>query len=211
VIITDSKSALHASILDIAESLRSEHPGIERFKIAAGQSITQWSQARLIVKHPHEVYDPVATSFKQGIVTNDSEEGIVGPFAYFLTTTNVDRLEQEFRIAPLATSIPVTLEDGWMEVVIIRPSRDPSIGKDGLQSQDEVIRQKFAATTMQALWSAYKDGSHVSLGYDASGKVIDTAESGDKAVVEYLRVKEWEWIPVRNLFAAICANILCRK
>jgi hypothetical protein len=199
---TDSKSALHASILDIAESLRSEHPGIERFKIAAGQSITQWSQARLIVKHPHEIYDPVTTSFKQGIVTGDSE-GIAGPFAYFLTTTNVDRLEQEFRITPLATSIPITSEDGWMDVVIIRPSRDPSIGKDGLQSQDEAIRQKFSATTMQVLWSAYKDGSHVSLGYDASGKVIDTAERGEKAVVEYLRVKKWEWIPVRNLLTAM--------
>jgi hypothetical protein len=133
----------------------------------------------------------------QRIVTSDSEEGVAGPFAYFLTTTNVDRLEQEFRIAPLATSIPVTLEDGWMEVVIIRPSRDPSIGKDSLQSQDQAIRQRFAATTMQALQSAYKDGSHVLLGYDASGNVIDTAESSEKAVIEYLRVKQWEWIPVR--------------
>jgi hypothetical protein len=208
VTITDSKPALHASIIDVAESLRSEHPGIERFKIAAGQSITQWSQAQLLVKDSHEIYDPVTTSFKQIIAMRDSEEVIPGPFAYFLTTTNVDRLEQDFRIAPLATSIPVTSEEGWMEVVIIRPSRDPSIGKDSLQSQDETIRQKFAATTMQTLHSAYKDGSHVSLGYDASGKVMDTAESGERTVVEYLRVKQWEWIPVRNLSTAMFALTL---
>lgn len=197
--------ALHANILDVAESLRPTHPGIERFKIAAGQCITQWSNARVIVNHSYEVYDPSSQSFKQAGDSNNAVE-FEGPFAYFLTTTNVDRLEEKFRIAPLATSIPATTEDGWMELLMIRPWRDPSVKEPGSQREDREICQLFASKTMNVLQAAYQDGAHVSLAYGPSGDVVNGIDKQDQAVVEYLRVKEWEWVPVGE---SVQAHLIC--
>lgn len=176
--------ALHASILDGAEALRLTHPGIERFKIAAAQSITQWSTAKLIVRYPYQVYDRhqgVFRALESQVSETDSEE-FKGPFAYFLTTTNVDRLEKEFRITPLSTSIPFTEDAGWMEVLMIRPQNNTPPRVD---DSNEESRKKFAATTMGVLQAAYNDGGHLTQG----GEEVNS-------VVEYLRVRSWEWIPV---------------
>jgi len=182
---------LHASIIDIAESLRDAHPGIERFKIAAAQSITQWSDARLVIKYPYQVYDTQLGAFCTKVSPTSTEDTAEyhGPFAYFLTTTNVDRLEKDFRITPLATSVQFTddtVDRGWMEVLMIRPTNHIS---SNLASPDENIRKEFAATTVKVLQAAYNDGSHLKVVYGTPGNSTD--------VVEYLRVREWEWIPVR--------------
>lgn len=196
-------SSLHASILEIAEQLRAEHPGIERFKLAAAKSITQWSQSRLEIKYPFAAYNPATGTF----ITRDSSpeatpnqfESIDGPFAYFLTTTNVDRLEMEFRIAPLATSLPAGVHsdsEAWMELLMIRPLRDPSILKDAPWQEDAAIREQFAPKTVAVLQGAYQNGTHPNLSYTASGEVSNG--SGESTVVEYLRVKEWKWTPDPN-------------
>ncbi|KIM26045.1 hypothetical protein M408DRAFT_73413 [Serendipita vermifera MAFF 305830] len=186
-------ASLHASILEGAEALRSTHPGIERFKIAAAQSITQWSDAQLVVEQPYQVYD-----LQQGVFrTVEPEDADIaefpGPFAYFLTTTNVDRLEKDFRITPLATSVPFTDDAGWMEVLMIRPQGRPSqyIGAD------EDSRKSFAMTTMKVLQAAYNDGSHVAK---------PQGDHQGQGVIEYLRVRGWQWLPVRS---AAAAHLIC--
>ena len=170
--------------MDGAEALRPTHPGIERFKIAAAQSITQWSDAQLKINYPYQVYDRNLGEFRtlesQAVDVNTTEFN--GLFAYFLTTTNVDRLEMEFRITPLATSIPLTDDAGWMEVLMIRPHNQTQA-----RGTDEESRKLFAATTMKVLQAAYNDGSHLEL----------SQGGGEDSVVEYLRVRDWEWIPVR--------------
>ncbi|PVF99130.1 hypothetical protein CPB86DRAFT_732030 [Serendipita vermifera] len=190
-------SALHASILDIAESLRAEYPGIERFKVAAGQSITQWSYANLTIPSSYQIYHPTSEAFQDVPLSGNSAD-FEGPFAYLLQTTNVDRLEMEFRIAPLATAIPITsdsAEDTWMELLMIRPLRDKSLSSLSPDSDDQPNRQAFATRTMNALQAAYQDGRHVKLAYGDAGEVVDGVKEGATSVVEYLRVKEWEWKP----------------
>jgi hypothetical protein len=220
---------LHASILDTSESLRSEHPGIERFKIAAARNITQWSNAELHLPYPYQVYNPTTNSFETvnagvnpahkptNIDTDLRESGTVftGPFAYFLTTTNVDRLEIAFRITPLATSLPPAeakaagsdgsssgSEDsgGWMDVVMIRPligAKSSTVRSSW--EEDEELRTNFASTTMKVLQAAYQDGAHVQMTVDNhnNGEGESANGSGVDRVLEYLRVKEWEWKPVR--------------
>jgi hypothetical protein len=171
--------------------LRDAHPGIERFKIAAAQSITQWSDAKLVIKYPYQVYDTRLGAFRTRLSqTNDQGTAeYAGPFAYFLTTTNVDRLEEKFRITPLATSVPFTddaIDRGWMEVLMIRPTNHISFD---LASSDENIRKEFAATVVKVLQAAYSDGDHLKVTYG-------TPEESATSVVECLRVREWEWIPV---------------
>jgi hypothetical protein len=183
---------LHASIIDIAESLRDTHPGIERFKVAAAQSITQWSDARLVIKYPYQVYDIRLGAFCTKLSPTSTEDTAEyhGPFAYFLTTTNVDRLEKDFRITPLATSVQFTddaVDRGWMEVLMIRPTIHIS---SDLVGPNENARKEFAATTVKVLQAAYNDGSHLKV-------VYGTPEENSTSVVEYLRVREWQWIPVR--------------
>jgi hypothetical protein len=178
--------------------LRNEHPGIERFKIAAAQSITQWSYATLKLPSSYQVYQPSSEAF-QAMPASDHGVEFEGPFAYLLQTTNVDRLEMEFRISPLATAIPITSEAGedtWMELLVIRPLRDKSLPSSLSASNDEQSRQAFAAKTMKALYSAYQDGSHVRLAYGDGGDVVEGVKEGAVPIVEYLRVKEWEWKPV---------------
>ena len=117
-----TSTALHASILHDSEALRATHPGVERFKLAAAQNIARWYRARvrLFVSPPAvqgatlttgvEAYDPAKRQFALCDGPEASHDRSVveleGPFAYFLSTTNVDRLEPTFRIAPKQTSFP---------------------------------------------------------------------------------------------------------
>ena len=190
-----TSTALHAAILKDSEKLRKEIPGIERFKVAAQQNITKWytSHVRLLPTPSGAVhiYDPGKGSFVPAGYpnTSDSALNVFGPFAYFLSTVNVDRLESEFRINPMiSTSPPV---DTSMDVVIIRPQRDPTFTLDTPQA-----REKFAQKTAVVLKTAYRDGIHINLRYSENG---DIAESGDgNTLVECFRCGGWEWIPVRR-------------
>ncbi|KAG2349324.1 hypothetical protein BDR05DRAFT_900618 [Suillus weaverae] len=187
-----TSTALHASILHDSESLRKEVPDIERFKVAARNNITQWysshvkllpaSSARAV-----EIYDPDQKTF---VTHEDSDDhGIVdvyGPFAYFLSTVNVDRLEPSFRITPLASDF--VSSEVSLDLVMIRPHRDPTFVMDTIEA-----RNAFAEKSNAVLTAAYQDGSHINLRYTDDGKI--TSEGTGPTVVEYIRCRGWEWIP----------------
>ncbi|KAG2146980.1 ATP-NAD kinase-like domain-containing protein [Suillus bovinus] len=186
-----TSTALHASILHDSESLRKEVPGIERFKVAARNNITQWysSHVKLLPTPSQavEIYDPDQKTF---VIHKDSDaQGIVdvyGPFAYFLSTVNVDRLEPAFRITPLASDF--VSSEVSLDLVMIRPQRDPTFVMDSVEA-----RNAFAEKSIAVLTAAYQDGNHINLKYTEDGKV--TTEGTGPTVVEYIRCKGWEWTP----------------
>lgn len=108
-----TSTSLHASILHDSESLRKEMPGIERFKIAAESNSTKWynSYVKLLPEDNSgvvQMYDPSTKTFVEH-PESDVDDPIVdlsGPFSYFLSVVNVDRLEPAFRITPLVKDIP---------------------------------------------------------------------------------------------------------
>ncbi|TCD62610.1 hypothetical protein EIP91_006624 [Steccherinum ochraceum] len=182
-----ASTALHASILHDSEALRATHPGIERFKLAAAQNIARWYNGRVKL-YPSagsavQLYNPVLKEFQP---VNTGEEGLLlpGPFAYFLSTVNVDRLESAFRITPLHS--PGTAGQ-TLDVVILRPKRDKAIVDDG-----EGSKQAFSQRTMEVLMAAYQKGAHVDIKYGE-----DNLQAGDdhQGILEYFRCGRWEWIP----------------
>ncbi|KAJ3849256.1 hypothetical protein EV368DRAFT_75793 [Lentinula lateritia] len=187
-------TSLHASILHDSELLRVEMPGIERFKIAAQQNSNKWynGYAKLLPVASLgvvQLYDPDAKEF---ISHPDADEDnpvvdLYGPFAYFLSTVNVDRLEPAFRITPLAKDIPST-NDATCDLVAIRPFSNPTVSIDTPQA-----RENFVIKLWDTLQAAYQDGNHVNLRYDGEGNV--TTEGEGPFVVEYVRCGGWEWIP----------------
>ncbi|KAG2149197.1 ATP-NAD kinase-like domain-containing protein [Suillus clintonianus] len=188
-----TSTALHASILHDSESLRKEVPDIERFKIAARNNITQWYSSHVkLLPTPStrvvEIYDPDQKTF---VTHEDSDDhcGIVdvyGPFAYFLSTVNVDRLEPTFRITPLVSEfVPSEVS---LDIVMVRPHRDPTFVMDTIEA-----RNAFAEKSIAVLNAAYQDGDHINLRYTDDGKI--TSEGSGPTVVEYIRCGGWEWIP----------------
>ncbi|KAF8502549.1 ATP-NAD kinase-like domain-containing protein [Hysterangium stoloniferum] len=186
-VVTDSifsivvtSTALHASILDTAEHLRSSVRGVERFKVAAMENISNWygGQLQLLSEEekPAKSYDSVAGTFIQ---LEESQTLLAGPFAYLLSTVNVDRLEPSFEITPLFSSTPSSL--GEMDMVVIRPLRDPALG-----TGSQADRAAFVPKLINVLQSAYVQGSHVSLRYD---------QGNGPCIVEYIRCNGWRWIP----------------
>ncbi|KAF8553395.1 hypothetical protein OG21DRAFT_1464151 [Imleria badia] len=188
-----TSTALHAAILKDSEKLRKEIPGIERFKVAAQQNILKWyaSHVKLLptpssgVVH---IYDPGKGDFVPCGHSNasDSPLDVPGPFAYFLSTVNVDRLEPEFRINPMISTSPPM--DTSMDVVIVRPQRDPTFTLDTPQA-----REKFVQKIVAVLTTAYRDGIHINLRYSENGDI--TESGGGNTVVECFRCGGWEWIP----------------
>lgn len=205
-------TALHAAILHDSEELRSEHPGIERyaslltiglpilvpdhfhrFKIAAQKNSTVWYNASVKLHGPVQIYNPATKAFEPF-----SFNTLSGPFVYFLSTVNVDRLEPAFVITPLARRIPPPpqSEQATCDIVVLRPLRDPllSTGTDG-------ARQAYAATTWAALTDAYQNGAHIDLTYAPNtDKGVQISNVGptlsDKPVLEYFRCTGWDWSPV---------------
>jgi hypothetical protein len=198
-----TSTALHASILHDSEALRATVPGIERFKLAAAQNATTWYRARVRLLAPVQRYDVASDAFVPVSVvapyegarnnkrsTGDGEppEVLSGPFAYFLSTVNVDRLEPLFRIAPLQRALPPPRGTRTMDVLAVRPLRDPSLeGKSG-----DGERERFKERLWGMFGEAYQDGAHIHARYDAQ----DGNADGQQPVVEYFRVGGWEWIPV---------------
>jgi Diacylglycerol kinase catalytic domain len=193
-----TSTALHASILHDSEALRTSVPGIERFKLAAVQNDTTWYRARARLLAPVQRYDiasgafvPVAPDGTNN--TNNDDDGSVyipGPFAYFLSTVNVDRLEPFFRIAPLQRALPPPRNAQTMDVIAVRPLRDPSLG--GKSGDEE--RKRFKERLWSVLGGAYRDGVHIHARYESD---LQDGKTDGQSVVEYFRVAGWEWIPVR--------------
>ncbi|KDR81362.1 hypothetical protein GALMADRAFT_59583 [Galerina marginata CBS 339.88] len=180
-------TSLHASILHHSEALRQSHPGIERFKIAAQQNSSKWYNGRVNLVPPPslghvQVYDPKSNTF----VPHTQSTHLDGPFIYFLSTVNVDRLEPEFRISPLARAIPPP--PSTCDIVILRPLRDPSTPEDTPQS-----RLSFVEKTWKVLGAAYQDGAHVRLTYNQDGQILPDGDG--PPVIEYFRCAGWEWFP----------------
>jgi Diacylglycerol kinase catalytic domain len=194
-----TSTALHASILNDSEALRASVPGIERFKLAAAQNDTTWYRARARLLPPVQRYDIASGTFipVSPEDTDDDDDGesvsISGPFVYFLSTVNVDRLETFFRIAPLQRSLPPPRDAQTMDVLAVRPLRDPSLG--GKSGDGE--RKRFKERLWSVLGGAYRDGVHISARYESD---LRDGKTDGQPVVEYFRVAGWEWIPVRVSF-----------
>ena len=192
-----TSTALHASILHDSEALRVSDPTMERFKTAAAQNITRWYSASVSL-YPSQgaglvqAYDPATNAWVTHPQSTDDEPivDLEGPFAYFISTVNVDRLEPQFRISPRGRDV-LGPKDGAaaLHVVIVRPMRDPSFEMDS-----EPTRLAFAEKAAAVLGAAYQDGAHIALRYDQNGKVV--AEGDGPVVVEYLRCGAWDWEPV---------------
>ncbi|KAF7338525.1 Sphingoid long chain base kinase 4 [Mycena venus] len=187
-------TCMHASILKDSEALRKEMPGLERFKVAAQQNSTKWynSWVKLLPAAGTEVvqiYDPSSKTFVDHPESH-SDDPIVdmyGPFAYFLGTVNVDRLEPAFMISPLMSRIPPI--GAACDLVVVRPFRSPSVSADKTET-----REAFVPILWKILGDAYHQGSHIDLRYNEKGEV--TTEGDGPTVVEYIRCGGWEWIPV---------------
>jgi len=121
---------------------------------------------------------------RNNLIRRVSEEG---PFAYFLSTVNVDRLEPTFQITPLVTAEPRA--GAFLDVVVIRPYRDASLS--GLEAEEE--RKRFAEKSGAVLSAVYQSGNHINLRYDPTGKIVSEGEG--ELVVEYFRCGGWEWVP----------------
>ena len=195
-----ASTALHASILHDSEALRASDPSMNRFKTAALQNITRWYAASVKL-FPREgagvveAWDPAAQAFAphEASTEDDPIVDMPGPFAYFLSTVNVDRLEPKFKIAPRGRDVLAPEgKSAALDVVIVRPMRDPSYDMDS-----EEARAKFAEKAGAVLGAAYQDGAHVNLRYDEDGKIV--ADGTGTTVVEYIRCGGWEWEPVSSL------------
>ncbi|KAL4262964.1 Lipid Phosphate Formation and Regulation [Pleurotus pulmonarius] len=172
-------TALHASILHDSESLRKEMPGIERFKVAAQQNQTRWYHATAeFMPIPGsgdvQIYDPSTKSFR---AVPEGATKLEGPFAYFLSTVNVDRLEVAFRITPLAALLPPP--EACLDVVVLRPLRHPDTTSESDECRKEYVNQMWGTMA-----GAYRGGDHVDIRY-----------STGEAAVEYYRCGGWKWIP----------------
>ncbi|KAF7777448.1 hypothetical protein Agabi119p4_3520 [Agaricus bisporus var. burnettii] len=187
-----TSTSLHASILYDSELLRKEIPGIERFKVAAHKNGKRWyhATARLLPcsSSAVQIWDPVSHSFVEHPESTKVSPVVEfkGPFIYFLSTINVDRLETEFIITPLAQEVPPA--SNTCDIVIVRPLRDPSIGEEG-----EKGREQFVDKIWGVMGGAYKRGSHIDLRYDHNGHIVNDGDG--PLVVEYIRCGGWEWIP----------------
>ncbi|KAF6764926.1 ATP-NAD kinase-like domain-containing protein [Ephemerocybe angulata] len=184
-----TSTALHAAILDTSEGLREEHPGLERFKMAAQLNVKKWFKARVrLLPAPQqqapEIYDVQSNSFIPA--SHEGALDLEGPFAYFLSTINVDRLEPLFLITPLAHDIPPP--PGTCDIVVIRPLRDPGVWEDTPET-----RLSFVQRTWSAMAGAYQAGAHLKLRYGEGGQLVK--EGDGQSVVEYFRCGGWEWHP----------------
>jgi hypothetical protein len=167
---------------------------IRRFKVAASRNSTKWYSGFVkLFPTPSigtvQIYDPSTNTFINHL-DSDRDDPIVdldGPFVYFLSTVNVDRLESTFRITPLARTIPPT--EASCELLVLRPLRDPSISWDHSQA-----REAFVPKLWNVLENAYKDGHHINLRYCGNGDIVSGGDG--PTVLEYFRCGGWEWIPV---------------
>ncbi|QRW00283.1 diacylglycerol kinase catalytic domain-containing protein [Ceratobasidium sp. AG-Ba] len=186
-----ASTALHANLLHTSEELRDSIPGVERFTEAAKRNLDKWSHAKVYLKpvsqnSPVQIYEASSDSFigcSFGQITLD------GPFAYFLSTLNVDRLESSFVITPLATRIKP--DNGSMDIVVIRPLRSPQITEDSSQS-----RKNFAQVLMGSMGAA-RSATHLNVRYyhEKDSQETPSARGDGPSLVEYYRCAGWEWVP----------------
>jgi len=169
-----------------------------RFKMAAEQNSTKWYKARARLLGEAEIYDPNTKTFTPVQSGTSNSVELQGPFAYFLSTVNVDRLEPTFLITPLSRRIPAPANT--CELLIVRPFRDPSV-----QDDSDETKKAFVPKTWAALMGAYQAGNHVNLQLDSKGTLLKEGGEGIP-MVEYYRCSGWEWYPVSAWIRRICTR-----
>lgn len=183
-----ASAALHASILDSAEKHRETVPGIERFKIAAQENITNWYRGRVRLLGESVLrYNPRIGGFEDLTSFNGGGPTLDGPFVYVLSTVNVDRLEPTFVPTPLFRTIPSAApEPQTVDLVILRPLRDPGLGNVA----EEAKAATFVPRIIEWFGGMYQEGKHISMEYEG-----DSENEERRYVTEYFRVSGWEWEP----------------
>lgn len=161
--------------------------------MAAARNLGVFFQARLrLLPAQHsdiQQYDPKSRSFVKPY-TIDNGDVLEGPFSYVLSTTICERLEPTFVINPTLKTIPPGNKSETMDLVVLRPLRDPDVHRATSEEQPE----KWKTRAMEVIGQAYKEGAHVDLIYPDQGG--QTVNGGDGAVaVETFRVGGFEWTP----------------
>ncbi|WFD27851.1 hypothetical protein MNAN1_002857 [Malassezia nana] len=202
--------ALHAAILRDSEALRSNYPGIERFKIASKENAATWFDATLILQPLEDghvlTYDPIKHTFvpvnaalDDYLCHGDGRVEVPGVFVY-MNAMLVDRLEAEFVPAPfggLRCEPHLRRPAGSVDVVVIRPYRNPRMRKLLHEGENtKAMHDEYAQDVVQRVIfeGMYKGGSHVHFTYTSNGQVDTEGHAGGPKVVEYFRVSGYEWI-----------------
>ncbi|KIL68666.1 hypothetical protein M378DRAFT_121005 [Amanita muscaria Koide BX008] len=188
-----TSTCMHASILHDSEELRQEYPGLDRFKIAGKKNSARWYSGRAKLfpsanSGTVQIFEPSLGRFIDH--PNSMKENPVvelqGPFAYFLSVVNVDRLEPNYVIAPSVEAEPAQ-EGECFNLVIVRPSRSPAF------LANDKSPHAFSPILWQVVNAPRKEGDHVYLRYTDEGTI--TKEGEGPPVVEYVRCGGWEWYP----------------
>ncbi|SHO79124.1 Uncharacterized protein MSYG_3473 [Malassezia sympodialis ATCC 42132] len=202
--------ALHAAILRDSEVLRTEHPGIERFKIAAEENMNTWFDATLFLQpldHGHVLrYDPVMRDFKpvsaafdDYLCHGDGRVEMAGVFIY-MNAMLVDRLEADFIPAPFAGVLSephLRRPPEAVDIIVIRPYRSPRV-QTLLKNGDDVkgMHNEYAQDVIQPVLfeGMYRGGVHVDFTYTPDGQVDIQGSTEGPRVVEYFRASGYEWV-----------------
>ncbi|KAK8844043.1 hypothetical protein IAR55_006837 [Kwoniella newhampshirensis] len=205
-------TSLHACILQTSETLRAAHPGPERFRIAAQQSASRFFEAKARLSPPRqtsgevEQWDPKKREFVKpythtiGPTPNvDGRERRVveigGPFAYFLSTSTVDRLEPTFVVSPKtslrpAELTPTTISSSPKESTSLPGAGEGNRQEDGgdidngrwiyvtilrplrdprvIAAPAEQRGEVWSRRAFEVLGKAYQQGTHIDLTYPVS-------------------------------------------
>lgn len=198
-------TSLHAALLSDSEALRAEHPGVERFKMAAEANLPIAFQATSILSGQVLQYSPKDDCFVAPFSAPTGDNGEVtleGPFSYFLSTTTANRLEPTFVIAPTLMSHPATEQDrATFDLIILRPHRDPVVQR--AEGEDDKANAR-GERLGEAMGWAYQNGSHVKKTYSSDGQGgIEDAGDGE-VVCEIFRCEGFDWIPTVSTLRFSC-------
>ncbi|CED85447.1 Diacylglycerol kinase, catalytic domain [Phaffia rhodozyma] len=217
-----TSTALHASLLHVSETLRNDHPGLERFKLAAEKVIDVEFEATLrlfppppltssasstaspAVSTPIELFSPASGKFHP-VPSASSGVFLQGPWAYCLASTLVTRLEPQFVILPLLERIPPKEGGpGTADLILVRPGRGKAVRE---AHKEEDRRSQWQGRVRKALGGAYRDGKHVD---EVLQDPIESPEGGaePEGEVQVYRCAGWEWTPTRTseLSHLVCAD-----
>ncbi|GAA5902055.1 hypothetical protein JCM8208_006675, partial [Rhodotorula glutinis] len=213
-----SSAALHAALLHDAEELRSTHPGVERFKIAARQNVDRWWEGEMRLSGSVRRYNPATRAWvpaegparRTGAIDSDNDGDkapmvIDGPFAYVVAAL-VSRFEPTFVVAPFRCPAhllaPHPERDGGrpsIDVVAIRPLRHaPTAALErGSEEDRRSAREGFVERVWGVTGGMYDRGRHVDEVYD-EGEAEEEGDEG-QAVCEVWRAERAEWVPVAKV------------
>ncbi|KAI5481069.1 hypothetical protein MNV49_006255 [Pseudohyphozyma bogoriensis] len=184
--------ALHASLLHVAESLRQQYPGVERFKAAAASEVNKWWEGELVLKGAKR-WDVEAQKWVEG--EGEGEGGVVrkdGTWSYGVAGL-VDRFEEKFAITALRNRKETKAEElaGTLDLVLLQPLLHAETahawGKAEQEEQKEEVKKGYAGSVWGVMGGAYAEGAHVKSG------------SGFKDIGgSYWRVEGIEWHPAKG-------------